>query len=135
MASERCASQTSMGPGIAPCCVRHVRNAASRAAWLPYVADEAARGERAEVVAHSTEWHTLVGWLVAAGATGLLPASLGTSGFVLWFVSLLPLLVWLLLVGRRFSDSRPAQLQHMSRRINDPACYSPWSRLGNSSST
>jgi hypothetical protein len=39
---------------------------------------------------------------VAAGLTGLIPASFGTLGFVLSFVSLLPLVVWLALIGRRF---------------------------------
>ena len=39
---------------------------------------------------------------VLAGVTGLVPASFGTLGFVLSFVSLLPLVVWLALIGRRF---------------------------------
>jgi hypothetical protein len=39
---------------------------------------------------------------VAAGLTGLVPANMATVGFVLSFVSLLPLVVWLFLVGRRF---------------------------------
>jgi Domain of unknown function (DUF4386) len=39
---------------------------------------------------------------VAAGVTGLVPASFGILGFVLSFLSLLPLLVWLVLIGRRF---------------------------------
>jgi Domain of unknown function (DUF4386) len=38
---------------------------------------------------------------VAAGITGLVPASMGTVGFVLSFVSLIPLIVWLFLVGRQ----------------------------------
>jgi hypothetical protein len=38
---------------------------------------------------------------VAAGVTGLIPASMGTLGFALAFVSLLPLVVWLFLIGRR----------------------------------
>ena len=38
---------------------------------------------------------------VAAGVTGLIPATMGTLGFVLAFLSLIPLLVWLVLVGRR----------------------------------
>jgi hypothetical protein len=38
---------------------------------------------------------------VLGGVTGLVPASFGTLGFVLSFISLLPLLVWLALVGRR----------------------------------
>jgi hypothetical protein len=38
---------------------------------------------------------------VVAGVTGLVPASFGTLGFVLSFVSLLPLIVWLALTGRR----------------------------------
>jgi hypothetical protein len=39
---------------------------------------------------------------VLAGVTGLVPASFGTLGFVLSFISLLPLVVWLALVGQRF---------------------------------
>jgi len=39
---------------------------------------------------------------VAAGLTGLVPASFGTLGFVLSFVSLLPLVLWLALIGLRF---------------------------------
>jgi hypothetical protein len=38
---------------------------------------------------------------VAAGVTGLIPANMGTLGFVLSFLSLIPLIVWLLLAGRR----------------------------------
>ena len=38
---------------------------------------------------------------LAAGATGLIPANMGTLGFVLSFVSLIPLIVWLFLIGRR----------------------------------
>jgi hypothetical protein len=38
---------------------------------------------------------------VVAGVTGLVPASMGMLGFVLSFISLLPLVVWLTLVGRR----------------------------------
>jgi uncharacterized membrane protein len=38
---------------------------------------------------------------VAAGISGLVPASMGTVGFVLSFVSLIPLIVWLFLVGRQ----------------------------------
>jgi hypothetical protein len=41
---------------------------------------------------------------VAAGATGLVPASFGTLGFVLSFISLVPLLVWLVLIGCRFVE-------------------------------
>jgi Domain of unknown function (DUF4386) len=37
-----------------------------------------------------------------AGVTGLVPASFGTLGFVLSFVSLVPLVVWLALIARRF---------------------------------
>jgi hypothetical protein len=44
---------------------------------------------------------------VAAGVPGLVPASIGTLGFVLSFVSLLPLVVWLLLVGRGFLHLHP----------------------------
>jgi hypothetical protein len=40
---------------------------------------------------------------VLAGVTGLVPASFGTLGFVLSFISLLPLVVWLALIGRRFA--------------------------------
>lgn len=36
-----------------------------------------------------------------AGVTGLVPASFGALGFVLSFASLLPLVVWLALIGRR----------------------------------
>jgi Domain of unknown function (DUF4386) len=39
---------------------------------------------------------------VLAGATALVPASFGTLGLVLAFVSLLPLMVWLFSIGRRF---------------------------------
>lgn len=39
---------------------------------------------------------------IAAGVTGLIPASMGTVGFLVSFVSLFPLIVWLILVGRRF---------------------------------
>jgi hypothetical protein len=45
---------------------------------------------------------------VAAGVMGLVPASFGTLGFVLSFISLLPLLVWLVLIGRRFVELRVA---------------------------
>ena len=38
---------------------------------------------------------------VVAGVTGLVPANMGILGFVLSFISLLPLVVWLILVGRR----------------------------------
>jgi uncharacterized protein DUF4386 len=38
---------------------------------------------------------------VLGGVTGLVPASFGTLGFVLSFISLLPLVVWLALIGRR----------------------------------
>jgi hypothetical protein len=37
-----------------------------------------------------------------AGVTGLVPASFGTVGLVLSFISLLPLVVWLALIGQRF---------------------------------
>jgi Domain of unknown function (DUF4386) len=47
---------------------------------------------------------------VLGGVTGLVPASFGTLGFVLSFISLPPLLVWLALIGRRLlrlrSDAR-----------------------------
>ena len=39
---------------------------------------------------------------LAAGMTGLIPANMGTLGLALSFVSLIPLIVWLVLVGRRF---------------------------------
>ena len=65
------------------------------------------------VMLRSTLFTRLTGLAgVAAGVTGLIPASMGTLGFVLAFVSLLPLIVWLFLVGRRF-----LQLQLMSRRL------------------
>jgi hypothetical protein len=38
---------------------------------------------------------------VLAGVTGLVPASFGTLGFALSFISLLPLVAWLVLIGRR----------------------------------
>jgi hypothetical protein len=38
---------------------------------------------------------------VVAGVTGLVPANMGTLGFVLSFMSLLPMVVWLILLGRR----------------------------------
>jgi hypothetical protein len=38
---------------------------------------------------------------VVAGVTGLVPANMGTAGLVLSFLSLLPLIVWLILVGQR----------------------------------
>jgi hypothetical protein len=38
---------------------------------------------------------------VLSGATGLVPATFGTVGFALGFISLIPLLTWLVLVGRR----------------------------------
>ena len=55
------------------------------------------------VMLRSALFSRLTGWAgVAAGVTGLIPASMGTLGFVVSFVSLLPLIVWLFLVGRRF---------------------------------
>ena len=45
----------------------------------------------------------VTGWAgVIAGITGLVPASFGMLGFVLSFISLLPLLVWVALIARRF---------------------------------
>src|SRR5262249_50064585 len=41
---------------------------------------------------------------VAAGGTGVVPANMGTVGFGLSVASLLPLVIWLFLVGRRFLD-------------------------------
>jgi Domain of unknown function (DUF4386) len=41
---------------------------------------------------------------VLAGVMGLVPASFGTVGFALSFVSLVPMLVWLILLGRRLSE-------------------------------
>jgi hypothetical protein len=38
---------------------------------------------------------------VAAGVTGLIPANMGVAGFVLSFISLVPMVVWLTLLGRR----------------------------------
>ena len=55
------------------------------------------------VMLHSalfTRFTALAG--VAAGVTGLIPASMGTLGLIVSVVSLLPLIVWLFLVGRRF---------------------------------
>jgi hypothetical protein len=55
------------------------------------------------VMLRSALFSRLTGWAgVAAGVTGLIPASMGTLGFVVSFLSLLPLIVWLFLVGRRF---------------------------------
>jgi hypothetical protein len=51
---------------------------------------------------------------VAAGATGLIPASMGTLGFAVSFVSLLPLIVWLFLVGRRFRQLSSAPRKRRS---------------------
>jgi hypothetical protein len=51
---------------------------------------------------------------IAAGVAGLVPASFGTLGLVLSFISLLPMLAWLVLIGRRFlelgftAEPRPA---------------------------
>jgi hypothetical protein len=39
---------------------------------------------------------------IVAGVTGLVPANMGTLGLVLSLISLLPLVVWLTLLGRRF---------------------------------
>ena len=59
------------------------------------------------VMLRSTLFSRLAGLSgVAAGVTGLIPASMGTLGFVLSFVSLLPLIVWLFIVGRRFLELR-----------------------------
>jgi len=55
---------------------------------------------------------------VAAGVTGLVPASMGTAGFVLSFLSLLPLIVWLFLVGRRFLQL--GRIPRNSRRLSTP---------------
>jgi uncharacterized protein DUF4386 len=41
---------------------------------------------------------------VLAGVTGLVPASFGTLGFALSFISLVPLVVWLFLIGRRLFE-------------------------------
>jgi uncharacterized protein DUF4386 len=58
------------------------------------------------VMLRSALFSRLTGWAgVAAGVTGLIPASMGTLGFVVSFLSLLPLIVWLFLVGRRFLNS------------------------------
>jgi len=55
------------------------------------------------VMLRSALFTRLTGWAgIAAGAAGLVPATMGTLGLVLSFLSLLPLIVWLLLVGRRF---------------------------------
>ena len=56
------------------------------------------------VMLRSTVFSRLTGvWGVLAGATGLVPASFGTLGFVLSFLALLPLLVWLFLIARRLN--------------------------------
>jgi hypothetical protein len=58
-------------------------------------------------ILRSTSFSRLTGVAgVAAGVTGLIPANMGTLGFALSFVSLLPLIVWLFLVGRRFLQLR-----------------------------
>ena len=55
------------------------------------------------VMLHSAVFSRLTGLAgVVAGVTGLVPASVGTLGFALSFISLLPLLVWLALIGHRF---------------------------------
>jgi len=65
------------------------------------------------VMLRSTLFTRRTGWAgVAAGLTGLIPASMGTLGFVLSFLSLIPLVAWLFLVGRRFLQ---LQLQLRSR--------------------
>ena len=46
---------------------------------------------------------------VVAGLTGLVPASFGTFGLVLSFISLVPMVVWLALIGRRFQSIHRAQ--------------------------
>jgi hypothetical protein len=48
---------------------------------------------------------------VLAGAIGLVPATFGTVGLALGFISLIPLLVWLVLVGRRLLKLEPASQQ------------------------
>jgi hypothetical protein len=51
---------------------------------------------------HSAVFSPLTGVAgVAAGVTGLIPANMGTLGLALSFVSLIPLVVWLVLIGRR----------------------------------
>jgi hypothetical protein len=68
------------------------------------------------VMLRSTSFSRLTGVAgVAAGVTGLIPANMGSLGFALSFVSLLPLIVWLFLVGRRFLRLQ-LQLQPSSRR-------------------
>jgi hypothetical protein len=66
---------------------------------------------------------------VAAGVTALVPASMGTVGFVLSFLSLLPLVIWLFLVGRRFLELRleleTAAGQQATER-GEPARQSPY---------
>jgi uncharacterized protein DUF4386 len=55
------------------------------------------------VMLRSAQFSRLTGVAgLAAGVTGLIPANMGTLGLMLSFVSLLPLIVWLFLVGRRF---------------------------------
>ena len=55
------------------------------------------------VMLRSSIFGPVTGWAgVIAGVTGLVPASFGTLGFILSFISLLPLLIWLASIGRRF---------------------------------
>jgi hypothetical protein len=57
------------------------------------------------VMLRSSVFSRATGWAgVIAGVTGLVPASFGTLGFVLSFISLLPLVVWLALIARRFFE-------------------------------
>jgi membrane protein implicated in regulation of membrane protease activity len=56
---------------------------------------------------------------VLAGVTGLVPASFGTLGFALSFISLLPLVVWLVLIGRRLFEF--VQFTPRNRTRNQPA--------------
>jgi hypothetical protein len=64
------------------------------------------------VMLRSSSFTRLTGVVgVAAGVTGLIPASMGTLGYALAFVSLLPLIVWLFLVGRRLLKVQPGSLR------------------------
>ena len=67
-----------------------------------YVMQGAADLLIAIVMLRSTVFSRATGWVgTVYGITALVPASAGTVGFVLGFVSLLPMMVWFLLTGRR----------------------------------
>jgi hypothetical protein len=62
------------------------------------------------VMLRSTIFNRTTAWVgIAYGVTALIPASAGTLGFVLAFLSLVPMLVWFVLIARRlFRLARPA---------------------------